>query len=171
MLQLARVQSGNLSMNLQEFPVSSALTTCVEAHAAIGASKGVTVTLLPLPDRLAIYSDLDAFQTIMNNLISNAVRYTESGGRVLVSATQSDGVVRFQVRDTGIGIPQEDQARIFERFYRVEKARTTDRGGTGLGLAIVKNLVVALGGTIRVESEVGKGSLFELQLPAPSQSA
>ena len=101
------------------------------------------------------------------NLLDNAIKYTPDGGDVIVCAKPLVGGeprVEISVRDTGIGIPPEDLPRLFERFYRVDKARSREMGGTGLGLAIVKHLVLAHGGEIRVESEVGKGSTFHFTL-------
>jgi len=165
MLQLARAQSGNLPLNAQEFSVLPALTTCVESHRVIGEAKGVRVMLATLDGEFIIRGDYEAFITIMNNVISNAVRYTDSGGEVNVSVRVSESWVVVKVSDTGIGIAAEDHERIFERFYRVDKARTPERGGTGLGLAIVKHLVKASGGEIRLQSELGMGSTFEILFP------
>lgn len=165
MLQLARAQSGNLPLNAQEFAVLPALTTCVESHRVIGEAKGVRVMLTTVDREFIIRGDYEAFITIMNNVISNAVRYTDSGGEVNVSVRASEPWVMVKVSDTGIGIAAEDHERIFERFYRVDKARTPERGGTGLGLAIVKHLVKASGGEIRLQSEMGMGSTFEILFP------
>lgn len=165
MLQLARVQSGNLPLNSQEFAVMPALTTCVESHRVIGEAKGVQVLLAPGDADLIVRGDHEAFITIMNNVIGNAVRYTDAGGEVNVSVKASEPWIAVRVRDTGIGIAAEDHERIFERFYRVDKARTPERGGTGLGLAIVKHLVKASGGEIRLQSELGVGSTFEVLFP------
>ena len=165
MLQLARVQSGNLNLSSQEFEVIPALASCVESHRVIGEAKGVAVKLVPIQDTLIVKGDYEAFLTIMNNLIGNAVRYTDSGGEVVVMVTAEEPWVLLRIKDTGIGIPEEDHDRIFERFYRVEKARTPERGGTGLGLAIVKHLVKAMGGEVRLQSKLGEGSSFEVRLP------
>lgn len=168
MLQLARVQSGNLPLNAQEFAVIPALAACVESQRVIGGAKGVHVELVPVEDEIIARGDYEAFVTIMNNVIGNAVRYTDDGGRVQVSVRGGDPWVIVTVRDSGIGIAKEDHERIFERFYRVDKARTPERGGTGLGLAIVKHLVKASGGEIRLQSELGKGSTFEILFPGVS---
>ena len=102
---------------------------------------------------------------LIQNLIQNAIQYTRAGGRVdlLVSSDGRDGVL--EVRDTGIGIPSRDRERIFERFYRVDRARSRETGGTGLGLSIVRHVVENHGGTIAVESELGRGSTFTVRLP------
>jgi signal transduction histidine kinase len=102
---------------------------------------------------------------LVRNLIDNAVRYTPAGGRVDVSVTSQDGAVVLRVADTGIGIPQRDLPRVFERFYRVDRARSRETGGTGLGLAIVKHVAENHGGEVIVTSELAQGSTFEVRLP------
>ncbi len=102
---------------------------------------------------------------LVRNLISNAIRYTAADGTVGIEVAADDGLVRLWVRDDGIGIPQRELARIFERFYRVDRARARDTGGTGLGLAIVKHVAENHGGDVRVESELGLGTTFEVRLP------
>jgi signal transduction histidine kinase len=102
---------------------------------------------------------------LVRNLIDNAVRYTPAGGRVDVSVTTEDGHVILRVADTGLGIPQRDLPRVFERFYRVDRARSRETGGTGLGLAIVKHVAENHGGEVRVTSELAAGSTFEVRLP------
>ena len=100
--------------------------------------------------------------------MSNAVQYTDSGGKIDVAIRATEQVVNVSVTDTGIGIPERDLDRIFERFYRVDKARSRALGGTGLGLSIVKHLVQSLGGSLAVESEIGEGSCFRVSLPVTS---
>jgi signal transduction histidine kinase len=101
----------------------------------------------------------------VRNLIDNAVRYTPPGGRVDVTVTTHDGQVVLRVADTGLGIPQRDLPRVFERFYRVDRARSRETGGTGLGLAIVKHVAENHGGEVTVTSELAAGSIFEVRLP------
>jgi two-component system phosphate regulon sensor histidine kinase PhoR len=115
------------------------------------------------PDALVL-GEREAMTQVLDNLVSNAIRYTPSGGSIGLSVFRSAGQVALAVRDTGIGIPKKYQTRIFERFYRIDKARSRDAGGTGLGLAIVKHLVASMGGSIDVESEVGQGSVFTVRL-------
>ncbi|HYB13800.1 MAG TPA: sensor histidine kinase, partial [Myxococcota bacterium] len=105
------------------------------------------------------------------NLLDNAAKYSHPGGQIEVHIEPEHEQVRIEVRDDGIGIPKEDLPRIFERFYRVEKARSRDLGGTGLGLAIVKHLVQSMGGEIYVESELGRGSSFTILLPRADRPA
>ena len=103
---------------------------------------------------------------LVRNLIDNALRYTGEGGIVAVDVRVDDDEVVLAVDDTGIGIPTRDLPRIFERFYRVDRARSRETGGTGLGLAIVKHVVENHGGRISVDSELGRGTRFEVRLPA-----
>jgi len=129
-----------------------------------------------LPDVLpSVLGDRDRLEQVVVNLIDNAIKYTPSGGRVTISAEGYDDEVRVDVSDTGIGIPAEDISRIFERFYRVDKARSRALGGTGLGLAIVKHIVQGHGGRLDVTSELGVGSTFSFFLaskaPVPISAA
>ncbi len=108
---------------------------------------------------------------LVRNLVDNAIRYTPGGGRVDVSVTVDGSDVVLLVRDTGIGIPRRDLPRVFERFYRVDRARSRETGGTGLGLAIVKHVAENHGGSVTVESELGRGSTFEVRLPAAARTS
>ena len=110
-------------------------------------------------------ADEEAVRQILDNLIDNAIKYTPDGGSVCVSCRLNGETIASEVADTGIGIPREDLPRIFERFYRVDKARSRELGGTGLGLSIVKHLVQAIAGQIAVTSRVGAGTRFTIQLP------
>jgi len=116
----------------------------------------------PLPD---IAADRRRIAEVLQNLLDNAMQYTPSGGQIMISASANGTEVIFTVSDTGIGIPRADQSRIFERFYRVDVARSREVGGTGLGLSIAKHLVEVHGGRIWVESEVGQGSQFHFTVP------
>ena len=105
---------------------------------------------------------------LVRNLVDNAIRHTKPGGRIDVTVGASDGSVRLRVADTGIGIPTRDLPRVFERFYRVDRARSRETGGTGLGLAIVRHVAENHGGDVTVESELGRGSAFTVRLPVPT---
>jgi signal transduction histidine kinase len=113
-----------------------------------------------------VLGDRARLDQLVWNLIENALRYTPSGGRVELGLNSQGGDVVLRVGDTGVGIPDQHQPRIFERFYRVDKARSRNSGGTGLGLAIVKSITEAHGGTVEVESAPGKGTMFTVRLPA-----
>ncbi|SMF79192.1 sensor histidine kinase [Pseudobacteriovorax antillogorgiicola] len=123
---------------------------------------------LNAPDSISkVMGSRKAMTHILDNLLQNALNYTPEGGSITVGLTQKTSQVVLTVEDTGIGISKRDQSRIFERFYRVDSARSRDDGGTGLGLAIVKHLVIQIQGTINVQSELNKGSIFTVTLPTP----
>ena len=115
---------------------------------------------------LEVMADPDAIHQVFTNLIDNALKYAQSGHRILLGAREAENLVEFYVRDFGTGIAAEHQPRIFERFYRVDKARSRESGGTGLGLAIVKHIILNHGGSVRVESELNHGATFYFSVPA-----
>lgn len=119
---------------------------------------------------LAYYGSYHRIEQVLTNLIDNAINYSDRGGQITVSIVSKGKYIQLTVSDNGIGIPAEDLERIFERFYRVDKARSRNSGGTGLGLSIVKNLVYNMEGTISVKSQVGKGSRFIVTLPVKSKN-
>jgi two-component system phosphate regulon sensor histidine kinase PhoR len=129
-----------------------------------GGSASLTPDPCPLTP-VKIWGDEEAVQQVLENLLDNALKYTPAGGRVRVGWHARDGHACIEVEDTGIGIPEADLPRIFERFYRVDKARSRELGGTGLGLSIVKHLVQAMHGTVRASSRVGQGTTFTVCLP------
>ena len=150
--------------------VASLASTLVRDNQARFLDEELTVIHEASGESLAL-ADPQALEQILTNLLDNAVKYTDAGGRIGVYVGGDDRWVRVSVSDTGAGIPEEDLGRIFERFYRVDKARSRALGGTGLGLSIVKHLVQSMGGEIAVESEPGKGSTFTFSLPrAPSST-
>ncbi|MGM9625697.1 MAG: sensor histidine kinase, partial [Eubacteriales bacterium] len=118
-----------------------------------------------------ITADKDRIEQVFLNILSNAVKYTPDGGKIAVRAVSGQSHIAVSIRDNGIGVPKEDQPHLFERFYRVEKSRTTGAGGTGLGLAIAKELVEAHGGSIHLTSEVGRGTEITVILPIRSPLA
>ncbi len=164
MLQLSRVESGT-ALDVEWFDVREAAELYIAASTAVAASKNIRIDA-QLPEQpLRIFCDRDGFQTIASNLLSNAIRYTREGGLVSVWLGQVENECVLRVTDTGIGIHPEDLDRIFERFFRAEKDRSSETGGTGLGLSIVKHLTQALGGIVRASSRPGYGSSFEVRLP------
>jgi two-component system phosphate regulon sensor histidine kinase PhoR len=114
---------------------------------------------------LSVLANPDWLKQVLINLIDNAIKYTPAGGRITILSQASNGLAQTSITDTGIGIPETDLPLIFDRFYRVDKARSRPAGGTGLGLSIVKFIVEALGGRIWVESKVNAGTTFTFTLP------
>src|SRR4029077_6438398 len=114
---------------------------------------------------IQVHGDRSRLATAFSNLIDNAIQYNKPGGQIHISANAQNGTLNLVVSDTGNGIPSEELPRIFERFYRVDKARARESGGTGLGLAIVKHAIESQGGTISVASRLGSGSIFTIRLP------
>ncbi|MNJ38884.1 Alkaline phosphatase synthesis sensor protein PhoR [compost metagenome] len=168
-LELSKIESKRVPLEYAPIHLTELLDSVIEVLLPAANKKSI-VLLQEIPEHLFIEGDEDRLRQIFMNLISNAISYTLEGGRVRVTAeVLHEGgeheMIRFTVSDTGIGIPKKDLPRIFERFYRVDKARSRGSGGTGLGLSIVKHLVDLHRGMIRVESRVGEGTSFILELP------
>jgi len=132
------------------------------------AAEEAGVTLLVCAERFSVVTDPRLTDTVVNNFVSNAIRYTPAGGRVQIQAHHRRSAIVIAVRDTGIGISPQDLERIFDRLYRVDKARDRATGGSGLGLAIARRAAESLGARIEVESKLGEGSEFRLLLPSPA---
>jgi two-component system phosphate regulon sensor histidine kinase PhoR len=128
-------------------------------------AKGLALEVEGRERTLRVRGDREAMTQVLDNLLDNAIQYTNAPGTVRIRLSTRDGRGVLAVEDTGIGIPASDLDRIFERFYRVDKARSRAAGGTGLGLSIVKNLVLRMEGEVRVESVEGRGSVFTVTLP------
>jgi len=167
LLVLARVESGEQKLNLQTVAPSELLDDAVQTFHELAAARGIELSLMNTASS-AVLVDRDAIHQVFTNLIDNALKYGNQGGKVLVGACESEEGVQFYVRDFGSGISSEHLTRLFERFYRVDKARSMESGGTGLGLAIAKHVVRAHSGTIRAESELNHGSTFYFTLPRQS---
>ncbi|MNM90253.1 Sensor histidine kinase YycG [compost metagenome] len=132
--------------------------------------KGIKPTLFISSGVSTAWIDRDQIDQVLDNLISNAMKYTPEGGTITIEArNMEDGLLAISVQDNGIGIPKRDLDRIFERFYRVDKARSRNMGGTGLGLSIAREIVKAHGGTISLQSELGKGTKVTFTLPQQRQ--
>ena len=168
LLKLSRIEAGQLKLEFRSVSVAQLIESCVEtAHLkAVPRQLALNVNL---PEALpAVRGDSNSLQEVLQNLLDNALQYTPAGGRIDVSASWSNGRVIVTVADTGIGIPQAEQERIFERFYRVDAARSREAGGTGLGLSIARHIMEAHGGRLWVESAVGEGSRFHFSIPVAS---
>jgi two-component system phosphate regulon sensor histidine kinase PhoR len=169
LLLLARVEAGQETLQFTDVSLSAMADECVARFRELAESKSIDLDWNRDAPNLLVHVDQEGLRTILNNLIDNAVKYTPERGQVVVSWRLEDGYAVLEVRDTGIGIAARDQARVFERFYRAEKARSRELGGTGLGLAIVKHLAQSLGGDVGLESREGIGSTFRVRLPTTSR--
>lgn len=163
-LKIARLESGQESFELVAVPLAEVLEQCGDQFAEMAMGKQIEFVIEPVPPLLTAHADAEGLHTIVSNLVDNALKYTPAGGHVTIRALAEENHVIVDVEDNGLGIPQAEQARIFERFYRVDKARSRELGGTGLGLSIVKHFAQAFGGSVSVESEPGRGSRFRVVL-------
>jgi two-component system phosphate regulon sensor histidine kinase PhoR len=165
LLTLSRFESTDLTLGRERLDLRRLLTDVHNSHLGEAENKNIEFKL-DGPDRpVRVLGDEQALRQAMDNLLDNAIKYTPEGGRVLVRLRTTPTDACMEVEDTGIGISPGDRDRIFERFYRVDKARSRDLGGTGLGLSIVKHIATVHGGDVSVESTPGKGSTFRIRLP------
>lgn len=165
LLDLSKIESGKLELHLNRIDLGPMIQQAVGHFRNQIHTKSLSVAIdiqKGLPDVLA---EEGLIAQVLLNLIDNAVKYSDENGKIMISAHPDQGFVRLDISDTGIGIPQEDIPRVFERFYRVDKARSRELGGTGLGLAIVKHIIQAHHGDVTVKSILGKGSAFSFTLP------
>jgi two-component system phosphate regulon sensor histidine kinase PhoR len=169
LLALATVESPNYKLSLLPTPASSLVNDAIQSMRAPALDAGIALENSGAP-ALSVMADVYAMHQVFGNLIQNSLKYAPEGRRIVVGAVAQDGNVCFTVRDFGPGIASEHLERIFERFYRVDKARSRESGGTGLGLAIVKHIVLAHGGRVWVESELGHGAAFQFTLPIAVQA-
>jgi len=165
LLQLARIEAREQAFDVTSVPVRLVVESLIEELTSLSKSRQVTLEIESSKDDVNVAADNRAFRTIMENLLSNALKYTPEGGHVAVSWIHDETHAVISVRDNGVGISRENQTRIFERFFRADRARTREIGGTGLGLAIVKHLASAFDGEVSVESKLGQGSTFSLRIP------
>jgi two-component system phosphate regulon sensor histidine kinase PhoR len=170
LLQLSTIESGQYQWRRGAVSVSDLIGKAVHLLRPLAEKKGQAISTRPVEGVGSVTGDADKLTEVLINLIDNAIKYTPEGGRITVEARQTESAVEIAVGDTGLGIPFKEIPRIFERFYRVDRARSREVGGTGLGLSIVKHIVEAHGGKVSVESRVGKGSRFVVTLPNSSSS-
>ncbi len=166
LLTISEIESGRVMLNLQPVPVRASVEKVFDDFRTRAAARAVT--LVDESEELTARADQRRLEQVLTNLVDNAVKYGGNDSRVVVGAGLSDGMVEMFVQDNGPGLPTESLERVFERFYRVDKARSRDQGGTGLGLSIVKHIVQSHGGRVWVESEPGKGAKFCFTLPLPN---
>jgi two-component system, OmpR family, phosphate regulon sensor histidine kinase PhoR len=165
LLKLSQMDADRLELEIRPVKVAQLVESCYETARHRAAEKELFLTLELSDGFPDVAGDARRLQEVLQNLLDNAIQYTLPGGKIVLSAVTRNGEVVFTVADTGIGIPTADQPRIFERFYRVDAARSREAGGTGLGLAIAKHLIEVQGGRIWVDSEIGEGSRFHFSVP------
>lgn len=164
-LDLSKIESGKLKMDLKSQEIKPLIQRVVSQLKKQAEDKSITINTDILQDIPKVIIDETMIAQVLLNLLDNAIKYTAEGGSVKISAKEKDKFVEIDISDTGVGIPEKYLPRLFERFYRVDKARSRELGGTGLGLSIVKHIIQAHNGDVSVESILGKGSIFSFTLP------
>lgn len=165
LLTLSQIETGDIKMQFESFDLRKLCTEVLDQFEEKAQKKEVRLKFVDPHHKLTVYADWKRITQVVTNLVSNAINYTSEDGEVTVSFDMGKKNITTFVTDTGEGIPQQHLSRIFERFYRVDKSRSREKGGTGLGLAIVKHIMEGHGSCAEVESKVGKGSTFSFKLP------
>jgi signal transduction histidine kinase len=165
LFQMTQLDAGGLALDLNQSSLVDLLSDTLESFQAQASKQGIALSASITPDVGMVMMDTSRIGRVLNNLISNALRHTKSGGQVQLIAEREAGLVRIKVADSGEGITPEDLPYVFDQFYRGEKSRSRQTGGVGLGLAIARGIVEAHGGEISVESQLGSGSTFCFTLP------
>ncbi len=165
LLDLSKIESGKMKMEFEPLEVLPIVSRCVNVLEKTAKDKTLSLKLDIPADLSKILGDHKRLSQVFLNLLDNAIKYTPEGGSITVSATSKEKIVQVDISDTGIGISEKDLPRIFERFYRVDKARSRELGGTGLGLSIVKHIIQAHNGQVWVQSTLGQGSTFSFTIP------
>ena len=163
LIDISMIESGEMRMSYRYFKINELINQVIQENKIIAEEKNLELTYIPARDDLEVFGDKDKLRQVLINLILNAVKYTEKG-KIEVIVEEDNKNARVIVKDTGIGIPENHHDRIFERFFRVDKARSREQGGTGLGLAIVKHIVEAHSSKVNVSSTVDEGSEFSFSL-------
>jgi len=161
---LAKLEAGEAKAKWTRLDLSKLATTTAEQMCLLAEDKGISIAC-EAPRAIPVQGDTARLKQVVVNLLDNAIKYTPEGGMVRLLVGESSDKAVLEVADNGIGIPAQEQSHDFERFFRVDKARSRDMGGAGLGLAIVKSICTAHGGTVEVQSSEGRGSRFKVQLP------
>jgi two-component system phosphate regulon sensor histidine kinase PhoR len=163
-LELSLIESGNVALNVREIALHTAVQDVLNSLSAKAAEREIDLRNQVAPD-ISVFADTVRLEQMLTNLIDNAIKFNRRGGSVIVEQTERDGRDIISVTDTGEGILPEHAQRIFERFYRADRARSREIGGTGLGLAIVKHLARLHGGEVTVNSTLAEGTMFRIELP------
>ncbi|HVV52650.1 MAG TPA: ATP-binding protein, partial [Polyangia bacterium] len=164
-LDLSRIETGHLEMDVQDVDLAPQVELVASALSPLAAAKNVDLSVKLPPDLPPARGDADRFRQIMTNLVGNAIKFTEAGGRVMIGGELRAEAVTVVVTDTGVGIPDAYLEKIFQEFVQVDQTLARRQGGTGLGLAIARRLARLMGGDIQVDSVLGRGSRFSLTLP------
>ena len=164
LLTLSELQSSTAAQKFEPVPVGDAIESAISTVASEAGLRGITIRRGEISNHTVLGSRHQLEQALVN-LLANAVKFNQPQGQVSVETRGNGGEVSILVSDTGVGIPSSDLPRIFERFYRVDKARSRQVGGTGLGLSIVKHIVERMNGHVSATSQLGKGSVFTITLP------
>lgn len=165
LLTISQMESGQITMHFESFDIIAVTLQVIDQMEGKAEKKKLTITLKnPEDQEVFVHADLQRIRQVLTNLVSNAIKYSKKNKEIVISFKETKSNVICKVKDEGYGIPSEDLARIFERFYRVDKSRSKERGGTGLGLAIVKHIMEGHGSQVNVKSQVNKGSTFSFEL-------
>jgi len=165
LLDLSKIESGKMKMDFEPLEILPIVSRCVNVLDKSAKDKTLSIKLDIPADLSKVLGDHKRLSQVFLNLLDNAIKYTPEGGSITVNATNKEQIVQIDISDTGIGIAEKDLPRIFERFYRVDKARSRELGGTGLGLSIVKHIIQAHNGQVWVQSTLGQGSTFSFTIP------
>jgi len=169
LLHLSRLDSNEAPLRMQTVDVVEMLEDVADRFSFQMQQKHIEYQVQVEDGITQVVVDRDQMDQVLDNLVSNALKYTPEGGSIRMEGVKRDGLLSISVQDTGMGIPKKDLDRIFERFYRVDKARSRNMGGTGLGLSIAREIVKAHGGDIHLESEVDQGTRATFTLPMPGE--
>jgi two-component system sensor histidine kinase VicK len=165
LLELSRFDSGNIKLSLDSFSIEQSVRDVYAAIVLEARKRGHVINLELEWKMPVIKGDRARIEQVLMNIITNALKYTPDGGTIDISGGSSGDDIWIRIEDTGIGIPEEDLGRVFDRFYRVDKARSRESGGTGLGLSIAKEIITKHGGDIIVDSAWGEGTIVTVTLP------
>jgi two-component system phosphate regulon sensor histidine kinase PhoR len=163
LIDISMIESGEMRMSYRYFDINNFIQNILSEFIPMADEKNIKIIFNPAKDDLQVFGDKDKLRQVFVNLLQNAIKYTDEGS-IEIILDEDKKFVNILIRDTGIGIPEEDLNRVFERFYRVDKARSRAVGGTGLGLAIVKHIIEAHNSKIIVQSKPGEGSTFSFKL-------
>jgi len=167
LLTLSKLETKEAVLQVEDIQLGEIVKECLDSKDLLAEEFGVDMEVELENTGMLVNGDRQLLRTALNNLVDNAIKYNHPGGKVVIRVLQDDDHVILQVQDTGIGVPREELPRVFERFYRVDKARSRETGGTGLGLSIVKHIADLHGGGVDVTSVEGEGSIFNIRIPNP----